>query len=158
MKILKAPEEVRSVERPLLFLSGSIEQGRAGKWQDRLINELSDVAGTILNPRRDDWDSSWINEIDSPQFREQVLWELRGLESADVIAMYFSPETKSPITLLELGLFARSGKLVVFCPEGFWRKGNVDIVCRRYRVTNCSSWDDFVLEVKERLKDTRRFT
>jgi hypothetical protein len=38
------------------------------------------------------------------------------------------------ITLFELGLFARSGKLVVCCPDGFWRKGNVDVVCKRYGV------------------------
>lgn len=158
MKVLKAPEAMRDIERPFLFLSGSIEKGRAERWQDRLIDELSDLEGTILNPRRDDWDSSWSTEIDSPQFREQVLWELRGLESANVIAMYFSPGTKSPITLLELGLFSRSGKLVVYCPKGFWRKGNIDIVCRRYGVPNCVSWDDFVLEVRERLKDMRRFT
>jgi hypothetical protein len=46
--------------------------------------------------------------------------------------MYFAPETRAPNTLLELGLFARSGKLVVCCPEGYWRRGNVQVVCRRY--------------------------
>jgi hypothetical protein len=54
------------------------------------------------------------------------------MERADLIALYLSPGTKSPISLLELGLYASSGKLVVCCPEGFWRKGNVDIVCKRY--------------------------
>ena len=48
--------------------------------------------------------------------------------------MYFDPETKSPISLLELGLFANSGKIHVICPEGFWRKGNVDIVCDEYNI------------------------
>jgi hypothetical protein len=40
----------------------------------------------------------------------------------------------SPVTLLEMGLHARSKKLVVCCPDGFWRKGNVDIVCERYGI------------------------
>jgi hypothetical protein len=48
--------------------------------------------------------------------------------------MYFVPSTKSPITLLELGLLARSNKLVVCCPEEFWRRGNVEVVCARYGV------------------------
>jgi hypothetical protein len=48
--------------------------------------------------------------------------------------MYFSPETKSPISLLELGLHAESSRMVVCCPPGFWRKGNVDIVCTRYNI------------------------
>jgi hypothetical protein len=56
------------------------------------------------------------------------------MENADLIALYFDPKTKSPISLLELGLFANSKKLVVCCPEGFWRKGNVDVVCERYGI------------------------
>jgi hypothetical protein len=48
--------------------------------------------------------------------------------------MNFLPDTKSPISLLELGLYASSGKMLVCCPEGFWRKGNVDIVCEKYNV------------------------
>jgi hypothetical protein len=46
--------------------------------------------------------------------------------------MYFVPGTISPISLMELGLFAN--KCVVYCPEGFERKGNVDIVCQRYNI------------------------
>ena len=48
--------------------------------------------------------------------------------------MYLAPETKSPISLLELGLHAAGGKMIVVCPEGFWRKGNVEIVCSRHNI------------------------
>jgi len=60
-----------------------------------------------------------------------VNWELDALEKADYIIMFLEKNSKSPISLLELGLFADSGKLLVCCEEGFWRKGNVDIVCQR---------------------------
>ena len=73
----------------------------------------------IFNPRRDDWDSSWSQNKINPKFREQVEWELAALEKTNLIAMYFEPDTKSPVSLLELGLFARSGKMIVCCPEGF---------------------------------------
>ena len=63
--------------------------------------------------------------------------------------MYFDPETKSPITLLELGLYARSGKLVVCCPHGFWRRGNVDIVCDRYGVDQVKLLDTLIMESVE---------
>ena len=58
------------------------------------------------------------------------------IEKSDIIFLYFSPETKSPISLLELGLFAASEpeKMIVCCPDGFWRKGNVEITCTRFRV------------------------
>jgi len=117
-----------------IFLAGSIEMGRAEPWQQEVEQALQQLDLCILNPRRDTWDASWPQTIDYPPFREQVEWELAALERADLIIMYFSPDTQAPITLLELGLAARSGRLAVCCPSGYWRRGNVEIVCARYGV------------------------
>ena len=114
-----------------VFLAGSIEMGSAEPWQDEIVERFSENV-VFYNPRRDDWDSSW--DHNSEQFNEQVNWELDMLEDADIIVMYFDPATKSPISLLELGLYARSKKLIVCCPDGFWRKGNVRVVCERYKI------------------------
>jgi len=141
---IKAPGnlEHHNTSDIVIFLAGSIEMGAAENWQDRVVRELSDKEDVIiLNPRRDDWDSSWKQSIDNAQFKEQVDWELWAMEFADVIIMYFDPNTKSPITLLELGLFARSGKLIVCCPDGFYRKGNVDIVCKTYEIKQVKTLD-----------------
>ena len=54
----------------------------------------------------------------------------------------------SPISLLEFGLHARSGKMVVFCPEGFWRKGNVDIVCERYGIPQVEEMEELVTLIR----------
>ena len=123
-----------SMELPSVFLAGSIEMGKAENWQIHVENLLEYTDCVIFNPRRDDWDSSWVQSVTNPQFTNQVTWELMALEKADVIALYLDPATKSPISLLELGLHAGSGKLIVCSPEGFYRKGNVDIVCLRYGV------------------------
>ena len=106
----------------------------AEQWQAKIVRELQNTAWIILNPRRDDWDSSWEQKESNPQFREQVMWEIKAQEISDTILMYFDPNTKAPITLLELGLFADSGKLVVVCPDGFYRKGNVEVVCKYYKI------------------------
>ncbi|HEY5920949.1 MAG TPA: nucleoside 2-deoxyribosyltransferase domain-containing protein [Kofleriaceae bacterium] len=127
-----------------IFLAGSIEMGTADDWQSALVGLLGQRSLTVLNPRREDWDASWRQSIDNAQFREQVQWELDGLERADVIAMWFAPETKAPVTLLELGLVARTGKLVIGCPDGFWRKGNVEVVCERFGIQLAASWATFV--------------
>jgi len=128
-----------------VFLAGSIEMGVADDWQSRLIARLADQPNVVaLNPRREDWDSSWRQSIDDPKFREQVEWELDGLERADVIAMWFDPNTKAPITLLELGLFARSNKVIVGCPDGYWRKGNIEVVCARFGCKLVNDWESFV--------------
>jgi hypothetical protein len=114
-----------------VFLAGSIEQGKCEDWQKRVEDELADYEVTIFNPRRDSWDASLGQRMSNPVFRQQVNWEMDRLDEAELILMYFSPETKSPISLLELGLHAKDEKLIVICPDGFWRKGNVEIVCYR---------------------------
>lgn len=143
LREIKAPNSYNHLPRPYIFLAGSIEMGTAENWQEKVAKMFP--SATILNPRRDDWDTSWKQSIDNPQFREQVEWELKAQEDADLIVMHFDQTTKSPITLLELGLFTHSHKLVVHCPEGYWRKGNVDIVCQRYGVKTVNSIEELAL-------------
>lgn len=106
----------------------------------------------ILNPRRAHWAADPAAFERGELFEEQVQWELDALEKADLIAMYLVPGTRSPISLLELGLYARSGKLVVSCPDGFWRKGNVEAVCRRYGVPTFGALDDLMVEIRSRVE------
>lgn len=134
-----------------VFLAGSIEMGVAEEWQKRVVRELSDMPIRFLNPRRNDWDSSWKQNKDNDKFVEQVVWELTSLEKADIIIMYFDPNTKSPISLLEMGLHAREKKLVVLCPEGFWRKGNVDIVCEFYEIDQVDTFEELIKYVKDKV-------
>ncbi len=150
--LIQAPERWPVEDaRPAIFLGGSIEMGTAENWQARVAQALADTDALILNPRRGAWNAQWEQAIGNPEFREQVEWELAAQERADVILMYYAPETRSPITLLELGLFARSGKVLVCCPEGFWRKGNVDIVCARYGVPMFENPEALVAEARKRL-------
>ena len=72
----------------------------------------------------------------------QVHWELEHLEKADCILMVFLPGSQSPITLLELGLHARSGKLLVVCTPGFYRYDNVRLTSSRYGVPVYGSLDE----------------
>jgi len=145
------------LEGPSIFLAGSIEMGKAIDWQSALALELADLPITILNPRRGDWDGSWKQDISNKQFKEQVDWEMDHLNKADVIALYFQPETMSPISLLELGMYASATgiagkKLVVCCPEGFWRRGNVQIVCHRYGVDLVETREELIEKVKAKLQ------
>lgn len=131
-RTIKPPHHTEQISWTV-FLAGSIEMGVAEKWQDKVVLLLANEDIDIFNPRRDDWDSSWVQSKDNPQFREQVEWELDYAEKADWLFIYFDPKTKSPITLLELGLFATKNEVILICPEGFWRKGNVDIVAERHK-------------------------
>ena len=152
-RVLKPPSplDLTDDERSV-FLAGSIEMGMAEPWQAALEQALADLPIAILNPRRDAWDASWEQSIHCHAFREQVEWELEAQERASVVAMYFAPPTKAPITLLELGLFARSGKLVVCCPPGFWRRGNVEVVCARYGIPLVGELPHLVPLIRQRVR------
>jgi len=155
MKVIKAvdPFAKELSENFSIFLAGSIEMGKAENWQEKVERILEDEDGLILNPHRDDWDSSWDQTPGDNQFTRQVLWELVAQDKCDMIIMYFDPDTKSPITLLELGLFGGMypNKLVVCCPDGFYRKGNVQITCDWKRIKQVDSVEELVDEVKLRL-------
>lgn len=151
---VQAPHDYQQhAAKTKVFLAGSIEMGRAMEWQKKVVEELGDVDVVLLNPRRRDWDSSWEQTIHHPQFREQVEWELQGLDDSDIVVMYFDPETKSPITMLELGVHAATTpeKVIVCCPDGFWRKGNIDIVCARYGVAQADDLDALIAQLRARL-------
>ena len=143
---IKAPDDYSAhTGKKAVFLAGSIEMGRAERWQDAVVEALAGQDILILNPRRSDWDSSWEQSIKHPQFRQQVEWELKALERADMVLMYFAPDTMAPVTLLEFGLYAKSApeKLVICCPDGYWRKGNVDITCAMYGVRQVETLEAF---------------
>ena len=61
-----------------------------------------------------------------------------------------APNTQSPISLLELGLYARTDKLIIYCPDGFWRKGNVDAVASKYNIKTVGSMEELIAAAKAR--------
>lgn len=149
-KVIQAPLHIVPGLCPSVFLAGSIEMGAAENWQQQLISDLKGIDPLwIFNPRRDDWDSSWQQTKHNPQFREQVQWELSALEMANIIALYFDPNTRSPISLLELGLHAAAEKVICCCPRGFWRKGNVDIVCERHSIPVYEFYNGWAKHIKD---------
>jgi hypothetical protein len=152
---IKAPNDITpGFGKISVFLAGSIEQGTAQYWQQKVVNQFKPFDNVIfLNPRRDNWDSSLDTTKSNPQFRQQVLWELDGQDECNFIFLYFDPETKSPISLLELGLYAASGKMIVVCPKGFWRKGNVDLVCERFNIPNFNFLDYGIDHLQQKIKN-----
>lgn len=152
--IYKPPAQLPPFSSRLsVFLAGSIEMGSAPDWQADLERSLADIEIDIYNPRRDDWDPTWVQSADNPVFRKQVEWELDGIAKADLVVMYLAPSTIAPISLLELGFLSGLGfyaltNTVVCCPEGFHRKGNVDIVCDRYGIPQVSSLEGLELAIR----------
>lgn len=145
--VIRAPDLIPIIPddpRPRVFLSGSIGDGGARDWRRQVTDALFDLDITLLDPQRDDWNSSWTERGDNPRFRQQVEWELEALEASRLVLMCFSEKSESPVTLLEFGLYARGGRLIVLCPDGFWRKGNIEVTADYYGVKRVDSLDALI--------------
>jgi hypothetical protein len=142
--VIYAPLPVET-EDLTIFLAGSIEQGKADKWQDKITNIFKEVPHiTFLNPRRQDWDPTWGD--DHPELIEQIKWELNSLRHSDLAIFYFDPNTKSPITLLELGqhLERAPERALVCCPDGYWRRTNVRVTCEIHGVKMLDTFEELI--------------
>lgn len=107
-KYVEATGTFRDAPSPKLFIAGGITG--CEDWQQRLSRKLYTVGfpGTILNPRREEFD---VNDPDAAD--AQISWEFEALAVADIVSFWFSSETIQPIVLYELGRWLHSDKFVV---------------------------------------------
>ncbi len=124
-----------------IFLAGTIDMGNSRDWQTEIHDRFSEMNGRyiLFNPRQENWDATRPGEMDY-----QVKWELDHLEDADMIIMYILGTSKSPISLLEMGLHAKSGKMYVICEKDFYRYDNVRITCDYYEVPLYNDLESFL--------------
>lgn len=161
MKVIKAPDafkdEVR--DRYSIFLGGSTEMDVAENWQERISNDLSKYSDQllVLNPCRDDWDESWTQDpTPGTSFHEQVKWETEAQEGwSDLIVYHFSPDNKSPTTLLNLGRYGSLDphNVIVCCPPEFWRYGAVYMFCKEHKIAFTETYEDMMAWIENRLGD-----
>ncbi len=144
-QVIHAPsrEPIRAGNKTVFLAGTAVRTAGAKDWRTALTEALAHVPElTILDPYRPDWDAGWREDESFAPFRDQVEWELDMQARADLVAVYLYPGTQAHVSLLELGLAVGSGNgdsdgsdgVVVCCPEGYWKRGNVSIVCRRFGV------------------------
>ena len=150
---IKAPGAYDANSKYSIFLAGAIDQGTAIDWQKNVARALDSYDVLILNPRRDDWDSSWEQTIDNPEFKQQVTWELDAQDAADMIVFVFTKESKAPITFMEFGLFGPDKDELVCAEEGFYRQGNLDIVAERYNIPIYHDLDEMIQDLQHVLTE-----
>ena len=114
-----------------VFLAGTIDNGDSINWQEEVIKGYTERFGddvVFYNPRRPDWNQHPMD------LTHQIKWEQAHLDGADLIVMCLLDDSKSPISLLELGLYAQSHKIIVFCNSKFYRYQNVKLTCEKYGI------------------------
>lgn len=152
--LIAPDEDIKAQQRKVsIFLAGSIDKGEARDWQPELTSTLSHLPVAIYNPRRPNGGGFDWNANNNALFKEQVDWEHKHLTESSIIAMFFAKKTSSPITLLELGLFATSGRLIVGCEKEYWRHGNVEWVCNHYNIMLVDTLEELATEVEKRIME-----
>jgi hypothetical protein len=120
--VLVPPQEADFEERRSIFLAGGITN--CPDWQAEAIQSLHEWKPNVFleewwlaNPRRPDFPMG-----DPTQGMLQIRWEHRYLHKAGAILFWFPQETLCPITLYELGSWARTQKkLFVGCHPKYAR-------------------------------------
>lgn len=108
------------------FLAGAIDMGAAVDWQAQTIELLDGHDLLLFNPRRAAFTPDTLDE--------QINWELKHLELADTVFMWFPKDAKAPVAMFETGLFMQSGKLAVGADPEFYRRRNLELTCEHYKV------------------------
>lgn len=147
-----------------VFFAGTIDNGNSEDWQkdlycrvamhDNLVITMGEnyvtpekLNITVFNPRRDNWKKDATDE----DVIQQIKWEQDKLDESDLIIMYFAENSKSPITLLELGLYGQTGKVIVYCNNKFYRYNNVKQTCDKYLIEQHDTLD--LAEISDRIVD-----
>lgn len=143
------PDPQYNRDVPNLFLAGTIDMGRSADWQSTIIDMIrqSNVDINIFNPRRPGFQT-----FNKSEQQYQITWELDALMSADYVLIYFSDNSLSPVSLLELGFLLPThdnDKLFVVANDTYARWDNILLTCQRFNVVpyeNLRSGIDALIE------------
>ncbi len=138
---IKTPDTILIKDDYLgVFLGGS-----AGNedWRTQLMNALREGPFVFLNPNRVSPQSNPI------ELAEQVKWELNALAVSDISVMCFDDTSISPLAFLEIGLQARSRKLIIYCPADAWVKTVLEVASQKYNFKLVNSIDDMINSLKQ---------
>ena len=104
--IIVAPSEEKVKSNAVkVFLGGTIDSGNSEDWQKEICKEFIDNKEyVIFNPRRDEWPNDGSSEV-----IKQIKWEHKRMDESDIIVMNILPDSKSPISLMEIGMYNESG-------------------------------------------------
>lgn len=136
--------------KPKIFLAGTIDNGESANWQEEVIIALETISPEIqiINPRRESWDKSASQKPDNAELVKQIQFELLHLQTADAVLMWLAPESKSPISLLELGILCGqahgTNRAIVGTTEDFYRYANIVVTTNAFKVPLVGSLNELI--------------
>jgi hypothetical protein len=138
MEVVYVGENHQKKVLPSIFLAGPSPRGDMRyHWRPEALGILESLGfqGQVFVPLRED--GTWLgNDV------WQIDWELVHLEAASVIAFWVPRDLvhlPGFTTNVEYGLFVRSGKVVLGCPDTAVKMGYLRHLAYRFNVPLCST-------------------
>ncbi|CAM1372061.1 nucleoside 2-deoxyribosyltransferase domain-containing protein [Tenacibaculum xiamenense] len=131
--------------KKLVFLAGSMCIDKEDDWRKNVIKNFANVFD-FIDPTNENH-----NLLNDSQMEHHINWELEGLELSDIILMNLLPESKSPISMVELGLYARSNKLIICCPENFYQYRYIKTLAKKYNVALFTELEKGIQHLKKEI-------
>ncbi|MFT6981845.1 MAG: hypothetical protein ACJAUD_000612 [Crocinitomicaceae bacterium] len=121
-------------DKQIVFLAGSVATDSDNNWRHDIINKWGDEYHFFdpVNPNH--------ANLNDKDMRAHIKWELDALKSSDYIFLNLLPTSTSPISLVEMGLYVSTKKLIVICPTEFYKWRYIDVLCKEY---NTPIFQDF---------------
>ena len=117
---------IKENEKNYIFLAGSMDFNISENWRKQVIDILSNT-NCLFDPTNKNHD-----KLNERQMKEHIEWELDALLMSDKILLNFLPNALSPISLVELGLYVSTKKMIVVCPKEFYKSKYVYTLCEKY--------------------------
>ena len=109
-----------------IFLAGSMDFNSESNWRKRVINEFNKDYN-FFDPTITNHDT-----LTNSQMEKHIQWELAALELSDKVLLNFLSVSESPISLIELGMYVKTTKLIVVCPDKFYKSRYIKTLCATY--------------------------
>lgn len=137
----KLPKKEKGKE--YFFLAGSIDYHLQSNWRQEIINKTGSSVH-FFDPTRIDH-----NELSNFKMKEHIKWELDALDISDKIILNFLPNAKSPISLVELGMYVSTSKLIVICPNEFYQSRYIKVLCNKHKTSIFNTINEAVQYLSE---------
>ncbi|MDG1333826.1 MAG: nucleoside 2-deoxyribosyltransferase domain-containing protein [Crocinitomicaceae bacterium] len=136
--IFRPPNDISQIpqDRASVFLAGSMATTRKNNWRQTATRTFQAAYHFFdpTNPRH--------NNLNDEEMRNHIKWELEAMKLSDIIILNFLPDSLSPISLVEIGMYISSNKLVVVCPKEFYKWRYIDTLCNEYNTPIFNQLED----------------
>lgn len=136
--VLSSHDDISQIPRDkeYIFLAGSMVTEPEVNWRQTVVNNLQE-SYHFLDPTNPNH-----NSLGDVEMREHIKWEFNGLRIADYIILNFLPDSLSPISMVELGMYIATRKLIVVCPKEFYKWRYIDTLCKEYNTPIFNQLED----------------